>query len=151
MRKHLLCDNSVIIIMEWAFSFEGMDQGKQDHPKPGEIMHFALQNTVWVSLCWAFDTSKIQAPGLSNCLSIACLKTYGLKALYTIFKKKEEEGEWKVRHEKCIILIMLSEKVMKIFIRRKWNDPPWCVFPWVITYLPSHMNCLIKIQEFTLN
>ena len=35
--------------------------------------------------------------------------------------------------------------------QKKWNDQPWCAFLWVITYLPSHMNCLIKIQEFTLN
>ena len=37
---------------------------------------------------------------------------------YYIKKKKKEEGKWKRRHEKCIILIMLSEKVMKIFIRK---------------------------------
>lgn len=89
--------------MEWVFSFEGMDQGKQDHPTPGEKkMHFALQNTVWVSLCWAFDTSKIQAPGLCNSLSMARLKTRGSKSLHTILKK-EKEGEWKLRYEKCII------------------------------------------------
>ena len=39
---------------------------------------------------------------------------------YTLYlKKKEEEGELTLRHEKCIILIMLSENVMKIFIRKK--------------------------------
>ena len=40
---------------------------------------------------------------------------------YTLYlkKKKEEEGELTLRHENCIILIMLSENVMKIFIRKK--------------------------------
>lgn len=87
--------------MEWVFSFEGMDQGKQDHPTPGEKMHFALQNTVWVSLCWAFDTSKIQAPGLCNSLSIARLKTRGSKSLHTILKKKKkkkENGNWDMKN-----------------------------------------------------